>query len=413
MRKANDPGPAVGFFARAEQAYAGQLSLDLVATPSHVSPSVARGQEFPMGKSKECKIVAVGKRRDGGTRYWCLEHRADATAKYGRRARRCRYAHVPQIKPREVLSLDLNGYPGGVALWGAVPPVYDTTRRPLDRGIHVHARRVTDGSKEIDATYRQVRLVGGLGQQNANAIVAELDAIYYMVTSVFGYRMKHVECSYCGYAHLDKDWFSVHAHRSHLCAGCGKHFRDTDIAIGNPICNIRSLLGSNPPKTKPSKTKLDILQADFPGGIQIWGSNPAIIWTGQQNEEEGIHVHAFTHDGSDAKPDDTYSQVRIDGIDLDPVMVRTLMAQSALPHIANRVVSVHCPKCDEPHFGTGEQAFTPSVVHHCERCQREFSSRGRLRKTIGNPLVAVLDRLASFAPRLPQKHDIGLLPETL
>src|SRR5687768_1337518 len=26
-----------------------------------------------------CNIVSVGKRRDGGTRYWCLAHRADAT----------------------------------------------------------------------------------------------------------------------------------------------------------------------------------------------------------------------------------------------------------------------------------------------------------------------------------------------
>lgn len=365
-----------------------------------------------MGRSNQCRIVAVGKRRDGGTRYWCLEHRADATAKYGRRARRCRYAHLPPIKATEVLSLDPSAYPGGVALWGAVPPVYDTTRLPLDCGIHVHARRLAGPSKDVDATYRQVRLVGGqVGKEGA--IVSELDAIYYMVTSVFGYPMKYVECTYCGYPHLDKDWFSVHAHRSHLCSGCGKHFRDTDMAIGNPICGIRNVLRSSHPKIEPAKKTLDIRQADFPGGIQIWGSNPAIIWTGQQSEEEGIHVHAFTRDGINAKPDDTYSQVRIDGIDLDPVMVRTLMAQTALPHIVNRVVSMRCPKCDEPHFGIGEQAFTASVAHRCERCQGEFSSRGRLRKTIGNPLVAVLGQLASFAPRPPQKHDIGLLPETL
>src|SRR5258708_1652769 len=38
-----------------------------------------------------CHVVSVGKRRDGGTRYWCLLHRADATAKYGRPAKSCRY----------------------------------------------------------------------------------------------------------------------------------------------------------------------------------------------------------------------------------------------------------------------------------------------------------------------------------
>ena len=45
-------------------------------------------------ESPECHIVSVGKRRDGGTRYWCLQHKADATAKYGKRARTCRAAHV-------------------------------------------------------------------------------------------------------------------------------------------------------------------------------------------------------------------------------------------------------------------------------------------------------------------------------
>jgi transposase-like protein len=59
-------------------------------------------------------------------------------------------------------------------------------------------------------------------------LVSELDAIYYMVTSVFGHKMKHVSCPYCECAHLDKDWFSVHPHRRHLCAGCGRHFRDTE-----------------------------------------------------------------------------------------------------------------------------------------------------------------------------------------
>src|SRR5207247_1446379 len=132
-----------------------------------------------------CRIIATGKRRDGGTRYWCLEHRADATAKYGRRARRCRYAHIRPPAPSEILTLNVSSYLGGVALWGAVPPIYDTTRFPLDRGIHVHARCIGNGNKKIDKTYRAVSLVGSTFPQERLAI-SELDAIYYMVASVFG-----------------------------------------------------------------------------------------------------------------------------------------------------------------------------------------------------------------------------------
>ena len=36
-----------------------------------------------------CHIVSVGKRRDGGTRYWCLKHRADATKRLRRYATSC------------------------------------------------------------------------------------------------------------------------------------------------------------------------------------------------------------------------------------------------------------------------------------------------------------------------------------
>jgi hypothetical protein len=94
-------------------------------------------------ESNTCDIVAVGKRRDGGTRYWCLQHKADATAKYGKPAKACRAAHIPAINPKEMFSLNIDKYKGGVALWGAVPPVYDTTTLPMDRGIHVHARTHT------------------------------------------------------------------------------------------------------------------------------------------------------------------------------------------------------------------------------------------------------------------------------
>jgi len=74
-----------------------------------------------------CRIVAVERRRDGHFRYWCLEHKADATAKYGRRAARCRYADTPPISPSESVTIEPHEYGGGVAIWGAVPPIYDTT----------------------------------------------------------------------------------------------------------------------------------------------------------------------------------------------------------------------------------------------------------------------------------------------
>jgi transposase-like protein len=362
--------------------------------------------------SGTCEIMAVGKRRDGGTRYWCLRHKADATAKYGKPAKVCRAAHIPPISSKDTLELNIDEYRGGIALWGAVPAVYDTTRLPMDRGIHVHARATPDAEKETDCTFRAVRIVGSHLPENG-ILISEIDAIYYMATSIFGYQMRHITCSYCGYPHLDRDWFSVHAHRRHLCAGCGKNFSDTEIAIGNPISGVREACGVKPQKTVLSKKKLNIKQEHYPGGIQIWGSNPALLWTSERPEEEGIHVHVFREIGNNPDPDETYGEVIIDGVSLDPSMVRVLMAQSALPSLKNRVIPVACPVCHEFLFEPGELAYTPSVKHTCNRCGHQFTVSGKLRKIVANPLPGILARFAEKAPRKPQQHDLGLLPETL
>jgi hypothetical protein len=74
---------------------------------------------------------------------------------------------------------------------------------------------------------------------------------------------------------------------------------------------------------------------------------------------------------------------------------------------------MQCPSCREPHFSVGELAFTPTATHACSQCGKRFLARGRLRKTIANPLPAILAQIGKDAPRKPQQHDMDLLPETL
>jgi hypothetical protein len=365
------------------------------------------------GPEVPCDIAAMEKRRDGGTRYWCRAHRADATAAGGIQASKCRAADTIPIRADEVLDLDLNKYQGGVALWGAVPAVYDTTRLPMDRGIHVHARLTPDAKKEMDWTYRAVRLIGK-GLPDEGAMVSETDAIYFMVSSVFGFSMCYVTCTHCGWPHLDKDWFSVHPHRRHLCNGCGKLFHDQVTGIGNPIMGITDACGFGEHKVAPAAKTLDIKQSDFPGGIQIWGSNAAFLWTSSKHEEEGIHVHTFLQENqTDPDLDDTFREVTIDGIQLDPVMVRVLMAQNVMPSLQGRLRSMDCPNCGHPQFDAGEAVYMPAPMHTCSECGRQFPTPGRTRNAVANPLPAILTELGKLAPRPPQQHRLDLLPETL
>jgi hypothetical protein len=365
------------------------------------------------GPDTPCDIDAIEKRRDGGTRYWCRVHRADATAKGGTPARRCRGADTEPIRADETLTLDLDKYLGGAAFWGAVPAVYDTTRLKMDRGIHVHTRLTPDCPKDTDWTYRAVRLVTRKLPEEG-VVVSEIDAIYYMVSSIFEFPMTFVTCTHCGWPHLDKDWFAVHPHRRHLCAGCGRHFHARETGIGNPIVGVREALGIGSHEIVPAEKSLEIRQSEYPGGIQIWGSNPAFLWTQPKPEEEGIHVHAFrTEDDAEPTLDDTYREVTIDGVRLDPVMVRVLMAQNVMPSLEGRVRSMTCPNCGHSQFDSGEAAYVAGPTHTCSECGRQFRTPGRIRNTVANPLPAVLVGVAKLAPRPPQKHRLDLLAETL
>lgn len=359
--------------------------------------------------NSSCEVIAVGKRRDGGTRYWCTLHRADATAKYGRRAPECRYAHVPLITDSETTTIDVAEFPGGIGVWGAVPPIYDTTTMGIDRGVHVHARRAEGGPKQIDGTFRRVRIRSG----TTTIEVDELDAIYFMVSTIFEKDPQIVICTRCRVSHLDKDWFSVHPHRSHLCAACGKTFRDDKVSVGNPAASAPLLGGPrHPPKV--AKAKKSLKQADYAGGICVWGSNPAIMWTANKAELLGVHVHAYRNVG-DTEPeiDETFASVTVDGVTLGPEPTRILMAQMALPHLAGRVVAARCDGCGSLAFDEGDAAFSPKAERKCGKCRKRVLAKGRFRNVVSNPLVSALARLAETAVRAPRKHDLELLPETL
>ncbi len=149
-------------------------------------------------------------------------------------------------------------------------------------------------------------------------------------------------------------------------------FSATTIRGGSHICDIWQ-----GPKSKSSTKKLKIKQKDFPAGIQIWGSNPAIISTSPVHQESGVHLHAFSNDSACPALDETYGELEIDGVKLNEHHVRTFMAQRALPHLSGRVQSISCDDCGEQHFDSGTEAFTPREKHCCTGCWSILKRKGR------------------------------------
>lgn len=342
-----------------------------------------------------CEIIEVGKSRAGYPRFWCKTHGAGATGKYGVRLAACESAHLA-VDLNESFDLDPSKYPGGIALWGAVPPAFDTSGRAPDRGVHVHAREVAGGMKQIDASFPSVTFaVGGDLFNPRRVVITAPVAVSYLASRVAGLEPKQLFCVHCAEPHLDADFFAVHAHKRHLCHGCGRVFQDNTRGVSNPIVVVQKLIGHPPQPVRPGRC-FDFRQSEFPGGLQLWGSNPALLWTSSKPEEEGIHVHAYTDaDSDDGMIDQTFDDVRIDGVHIDEAQLRVFMVQNGLAYLRSKVVSLDCPECSRPHFDEGRDAFHPHAVHHCHGCGATFKSTGRNQKTVSNPIARVLRDLKS------------------
>lgn len=339
--------------------------------------------------------LCVTQARNGRSRFWCLAHDSSATARFGKRMPRCEGAYRTVADYRR-FRLDPAEFPGGVALWGAVEPVYNTASEPADRGIHVHARDRVGGHKSIDQTFDGVELLVRRDLFSEERVVVTSEtAVAFYISRFLGRTVVGLFCPRCHTPHLDSDWFAVKPHRQHLCHGCNRLFRDDTRSVSNPLQMVRHRLGAAHPLAEPVRAKgeLDIRQADYPGGLQIWASNPALIWTSTRREQEGIHVHGWHRANVLPRLDGTFGRVRIDGIDLDEQQLRVFMAQNALIYLKGKVVALGCPSCGADLFDRGEAAFQPRNRHHCASCGTVFETPRR-RKVVSNPFVTTLKSLS-------------------
>jgi hypothetical protein len=266
----------------------------------------------------------------------------------------------------------------------------------VEKGIHVHARDRPGGRKLIDETFDAVELdvPKDLFEQGTVLITGETAVAYYL-SRFLDRRIVTLFCPFCETPHLDSDWFAVKPHRVHLCHGCNQLFRKDIKRISNPLEAVRHKLRDTDEgrKLQQATAGLDIRQQDFPGGLQIWASNPALLWTSPRPERAGIHLHAWPSATGNPKPDGTFAQVRIDGIDLDEQQLRVFMAQNALAYLRGKIVCLRCPACGVAKFDQGDAAFRPHSSHTCGICDHNFATPGRRKLVVSNPFVETVAAL--------------------
>jgi hypothetical protein len=286
--------------------------------------------------------------------------------------------HASNYHSTSHLTLNPSHFPGGIAIWGALPAVFDTTNEGFDRGVHVHARMAAASKKAIDATYELVTVNSG----NASYLIDEEAAVHFTMSSIFDIHITSLDCMQCGQPLISLGYAAVVPAHEHQCLHCN-YLNITAIAcVLNPIMALKNKLGDGMvqrPAQIPTRA-INIELMDYPGGVQIWGSNPSILWTARRLEESAIHVHAYNQAGIRVV-DNTYGSVTLAGEKLDIEMIRILQIQQTLPALISQLAVVACPACGELQFDRGQHAVVAHTARTCHACANAFSHQ----PVISNP----------------------------
>ncbi|WP_298022155.1 hypothetical protein [uncultured Parasphingopyxis sp.] len=271
-----------------------------------------------------CDFVSAGKFRNGATRLWCRTHqkhwgtKADEKSLDDTGEMHCanhiqgmNYVVDPQ-------TIDVAEY-AEVGIWCSLPAAIASnpikTRVPR---IHVHLRERSGGEKQIDGDYPAISLLydSKLDLFKSASIkrvnITPPAALEFIVGLEQGKEMDCINCTNCGFPHLDMGSFAETPHRKHFCAACG---RDSTWSkkpiVSTPLKPLHDTFLMNADKISPDrKLNLDEYAADH--DFRVWASTPAIVWTADRPQEVGIHAHVEKKDGERIF-DDTFSEVIYQG----------------------------------------------------------------------------------------------------
>ena len=147
-------------------------------------------------------------------------------------------------------------------------------------------------------------------------------------------KMDCINCSHCGYPHLDLGEFARKHHRKHFCANCGRDSTwSKEEIISTPLQPLHDRYARTLKYDVPGRTlNLD----EFSGHTYtIWASTPAVVWTAARPQELGIHVHV--HRGRERVVDDTFGRVVLDGKSLNRgKLIEAMISRASIQVLCGR-----------------------------------------------------------------------------
>ncbi|HXZ01296.1 MAG TPA: hypothetical protein VEI03_14960 [Stellaceae bacterium] len=287
-----------------------------------------------------CDFAHAGKFRHGADRLWCRTHqthwgtKADIEALEQQCEMRCANHQQPMHYVVSPLSINVGDH-AEVGIWCSMPAALSTAEiKPRPPKIHVHVRDIVDGKKKIDRDFDAISTLysSDLGLYRNHEIsrvnITPPAAFDFVAGLELSKAMDCINCSHCGYPHLDLGDFAKKPHRKHFCGNCGRDSTwSKEAIVSTPLKPLHDKFANTLRYEIPDRSlNLDQYMGCY---YTIWASTPAIVWTAARPQEFGIHVHV--HDGSSRIIDDTFGQVVLDGAPLErSALVKAMMARTII-----------------------------------------------------------------------------------
>lgn len=274
-----------------------------------------------------CDFVGAGKFRNGADRWWCRTHQTHWGTKADLQAAK-NEGRMICSNHTQLMSYVVNPFQlkldehVEVGIWCSLPAALSSGGKIPSRPprIHVHVRDAACGTKTVDRDFNALSLHYN---QNlglfANTAISKVNvtppaALEFLRAMEEQRGLDCVNCSHCGYPHLDLGDFAVKPHRKHFCGNCGRDSTWSKEPIcSTPLKPLHDQFASAASFVQPDRE----LNLDEYAGCPfvVWASTPAILWTANRPQELGIHVHVS--DGKTRIVDDTFRSVTYRGAPLD------------------------------------------------------------------------------------------------
>ena len=306
------------------------------------SPSIL--ESFPATSGSDavlpCEFVYAGKFRHGVDRWWCRTHqihwgtKADHEAYDRAGVMICANHTQPMNYVVDPFKINVDDY-AEVGIWCSLPAALSTQPvKPRPPKIHVHLRLEPGGVKKVDRDFAATSLVykenlGLFGNSELTRVnVTPPAAFEFLCALEFGRETSCINCPACGCPHLDLGDFGRKAHRKHFCGNCGRDSNwSKDPIVSTPLKPLHDQLNRSGLPQKPAT----VLNLDEYAGCEysIWASTPAVLWTAERVQQEGIHVHV--HDGHQRIIDETFGDVVLNGNQLKrDELLQTMIARTTV-----------------------------------------------------------------------------------